>query len=325
MEIEEDAIQKHFSDIDVLLNGTLTFNEIISYSNMLSRLNEKCIALYNNKIYTDLIVHFPDDVWVNIFNQIGWDLLVLQKLRLVCSTWDRCIYLIHGVIISESFFINQLYKFKNLKMIKTKLFLNLDYTKFQNLVKISTHVPSDEDLVSKCLVRSLPKLKNLSSITLKSKTGYLIQKILNSFIQIPNKIKSMHLYSAYFYKVDLSPFTKLDRLSLDGKITCFINSSISIGFMKMRNEVRTNYNGYGIIISDHSVYHGDIRDGTKSGKGREIYRMGQIYEGEFLNGLPDGKGIYQSAYANEISEVIHDGGELIKKSEIWRPNNMLDL
>ena len=48
-----------------------------------------------------------------------------------------------------------------------------------------------------------------------------------------------------------------------------------------------------IYKSNHIVYDGEMKDGTKTGEGTIYYDNGQIeYEGELSNGIPDGTGTY---------------------------------
>ena len=50
-------------------------------------------------------------------------------------------------------------------------------------------------------------------------------------------------------------------------------------------------NGYGkYTYSNGQIYEGNYKDGVKEGLGKLIYPNNKIYEGEFKNGKPQGEG-----------------------------------
>ena len=52
-------------------------------------------------------------------------------------------------------------------------------------------------------------------------------------------------------------------------------------------------NGYGryTYASNGQVYEGEFVNGVKRGQGKIIYPDGKIYEGKFVNGVPQGQGV----------------------------------
>lgn len=62
------------------------------------------------------------------------------------------------------------------------------------------------------------------------------------------------------------------------------------------------YTGFGIFDNEISYYYGFFKDGVKNGYGQNIC-LGEVYVGEFKDGLFDGKGVLKEQNG-KISEGI---------------------
>lgn len=57
----------------------------------------------------------------------------------------------------------------------------------------------------------------------------------------------------------------------------------------------------------YSVYEGEMRDGRPNGKGRLEIRSGEMFEGEWVNGLLDGKGVHVDIAGNRYEGMFSAG------------------
>ena len=78
-----------------------------------------------------------------------------------------------------------------------------------------------------------------------------------------------------------------------------------------KNEVKT------INIENEGRYIGEIKNGLRHGKGKMIYNNGNIYEGNWLNDLFDGKGNYLHKKYGQYTSGDWENGYLIRGQIIF--------
>ena len=73
------------------------------------------------------------------------------------------------------------------------------------------------------------------------------------------------------------------------------------------------------------LYKGNFKDGFKYGYGIEIYKNNESFEGNFVNSLRDGEGIYFNSNGSEKVKGLWDQGSIINTSQItefWDNGNI---
>ena len=76
---------------------------------------------------------------------------------------------------------------------------------------------------------------------------------------------------------------------------------------KLINNIKQNFKDYDESAHDADVkyiYTGNFRNGLQDGKGKEIFRNGSIFEGEFKLGAKNGEGCYTSDEADKINGLF---------------------
>jgi hypothetical protein len=70
-------------------------------------------------------------------------------------------------------------------------------------------------------------------------------------------------------------------------------------------------NGFGkYSYADGKVYEGEYINGVKQGKGKLTYPGNREFEGNFDNGLPNGEGFYTKD--GQTSKVLFSNGQFVK-------------
>ena len=81
-------------------------------------------------------------------------------------------------------------------------------------------------------------------------------------------------------------------------------------------------------FSNGDIYHGEIKNLKKEGKGTYTFNNGDTYEGDFINGLMEGEGIYTycktaSKYDGFFKGEKRHGKEIfIMEMEIYLMENL---
>ena len=73
---------------------------------------------------------------------------------------------------------------------------------------------------------------------------------------------------------------------------------------------KMNGNGKYTYKEDKKIYEGEYLNGVKEGKGKLYYPDGKIYEGNFKEGLPDGSGFYTKN--GDKYNVLFSHGQFVK-------------
>ena len=77
--------------------------------------------------------------------------------------------------------------------------------------------------------------------------------------------------------------------------------------------------GFGkYTFNDGKIYEGEYKNGIKQGKGKFIYPGNKIYEGYFDKGLPDGEGIYSEN--GKTFKVLFSQGKVVQSIEEGKNN-----
>ena len=78
-------------------------------------------------------------------------------------------------------------------------------------------------------------------------------------------------------------------------------------------------NGKGKYVTQEYEYEGEWINGRPNGNGKIVYKNGTIYEGHFINGQPDGKGEFKASDGFWYKGDFHNGKFYGKGEAIW-PN-----
>lgn len=118
-----------------------------------------------------------------------------------------------------------------------------------------------------------------------------------------------------FYDKNESFFTQIHLNSIHDKtINIPESNQVYIGDINKENEM----DGFGKLLSPDVKRIGEWRKNKFQGWGREVRKDGKIYEGKFVNGSLNGKGIYKDGAELYIGEFYnynkHGKGELFTSS-----------
>ena len=76
-------------------------------------------------------------------------------------------------------------------------------------------------------------------------------------------------------------------------------------------------NGRGKFATPEYDYEGEWINGRPNGNGQIIYKDGTVYRGHFINGQPDGKGDFQSVDGFRYTGDFHNGKFYGEGEAIW--------
>ena len=88
--------------------------------------------------------------------------------------------------------------------------------------------------------------------------------------------------------------------------------------------------GYGIFVwNTGEMYAGEFRDGVRTGKGRLVLADGSVYEGDFLNNMRSGKGTMTwpsgEVYEGDFIDNSRSGkGKVTWPSGDWYEGDFID-
>ena len=117
---------------------------------------------------------------------------------------------------------------------------------------------------------------------------------------------------------------KKDLVIIFGSLIFLMLFLFSINSQAQKKTISSNYKtytvgNYQIIYANGDIYEGEFKDGMLNGNGKIIRKDGNIFKGEFKDNKLNGHGIYSGKYNNiygNIFEGEFKDGKLTKLLKI---------